>query len=384
MAWILFSDAACGAPDAQIRPLTSVLQYDRMWNVNCRRKYEVMRSFDQAELTKCQQAAHLRPYCGPKLTSWCEGGMRIRLVQKGRFTRPKTETHDEFIIGHLKYVLGKDWGELQAKLTAEEQHAVMRWMFEAVEEQKRILPVDHKDGELFAAKPTGYVLALLSLGEDILHLLLVDRLPDALLNRLRSKAEFQGARYEIALAAAFVRAGFTVAWIETEQKHAEFTALLEESGETILVEAKSRHRPGILHEPGELPDVTSLRADVNRLYHRALKKPTNGLPYLIGIDVNLPIPDSAGGTPEWACDLRNLLERNPECTEENPAEEFCLVLSNYGWYYSGLRRAPPHELVWTFPQWSFQVLSDERTVIALMQALEQYAKRPECAFGVAS
>jgi hypothetical protein len=70
----------------------------------------------------------------------------------------------------------------------------------------------------------------------------------------------------------------------------------------IVVEAKSRHRPGVLHEPGDPPDLSSLKADIDGPHGGALAKPTHGLPYLIGIDANVPL------TPERTENFRGRMD----------------------------------------------------------------------------
>jgi hypothetical protein len=58
--------------------------------------------------------------------------------------------------------------------------------------------------------------------------------------RLRSYEAFQGARYEIAVAATFVRCGFDIEWVEEKaKKHCEFNATHKGTGENIAVETKS-------------------------------------------------------------------------------------------------------------------------------------------------
>jgi len=77
----------------------------------------------------------------------------------------------------------------------------------------------------FRAFPTGDTLALLTLAFDVYILRQQGNLPSKLLDRLRSKDQFQGARYEIAIAATFVRAGFDVEFLDEKvQKRGEFIA----------------------------------------------------------------------------------------------------------------------------------------------------------------
>ncbi len=78
-------------------------------------------------------------------------------------------------------------------------------------------------------------------------------LDDELLQRLKNREEFQGARHELFAEATCYRAGFTVQHEDQKDgstRHAEFTARHATTGQLLSVEAKSRHRHGVLAMPG--------------------------------------------------------------------------------------------------------------------------------------
>ncbi len=213
-------------------------------------------------LQTCLQLVATRCYCGPLGKSGLQGSTRIRSVGPFRFESPQTETFDEFLVGHLKYKLGKLWGRQQVQLPRERQHAIIQWLFGHCEEQRRVLGDHHDPNVVVSARPTGHAMEMLSVADDLYRLSLVGQLPEGMLKRLRKRVSFQGARYELALAASFVRAGFQIKWLSGSQKHAEFLATLAATNEQVIVEAKSRRRPGVLHEAGSPPDLSALRADV--------------------------------------------------------------------------------------------------------------------------
>ncbi|HCO94763.1 MAG TPA: hypothetical protein DIU00_12565 [Phycisphaerales bacterium] len=336
------------------------------------------RNLSLQELAESQQLARERPYVGPRGISCIYQGNRIRAVGRNNFTRSVSETFDDFIIWHLRYVLGDRWFRNHRNLPSNEQHIVMQWGLAMGEQRERVFDAAPETGQVVSSHPTGEVQALLTLAYDIYCLCLINQLPEEILNRVRNYNEFQGVRYEIALAASLVRAGFNISWLESNERHAEFTATLAESGETIIVEAKSRHRPGVLHESGNCPDYSCLTADISSLYGRALRKPTDGLPYLIGIDVNLPLtPESEEGFDNWMRDVFELMDRHPEPTQERPAKEFFLVLTNFSWHYTGRGPATAHQANYTAPEWASAVPVDRRTIIALFQAFNCYGIRPE-------
>jgi len=336
------------------------------------------RNWNLQELAECRQLAKERPYVGPEGISHIFQGKRIRTVGRKFFTRSLKETFDVFIINHLTHALGDDWLSSQKILPPNEQHKVFQWLLAMSEESNLVLATARESDQVLSTHPTGDVQALLTLADDIYRLCLIDQLPEEILHRVRDFNEFQGVRYEIALAASLIRAGFNISWLESNETHAEFTASLAESGETIIVEAKSRRRPGVLHESGDCPDFPCLTADISRLYRRALEKPTDGLPYLIGIDVNLPLtPELTEGFANWMKDVFKLMGRGPVPTHEKPAKEFFLVLTNFAWHYSGQQPAPRLELNYLAPEWAFAIPVDKRTIIALFQAFSRYGIRPE-------
>jgi hypothetical protein len=134
-----------------------------------------------------------------------------------------------------------------------------------------------------------------------------------LVDRLRDHAEFQGARYECAIAAAFIRCGFSIAWASGPGPKCEFVATQRLTGESIAVEVKSRRRPGTFNQAGEVPDRASLKFDVEHLYKRALKQCPNDKPFGIFIDVNLP-PEIGWEQPgiPWEEEMKAMMSKFPE------------------------------------------------------------------------
>jgi hypothetical protein len=114
----------------------------------------------------------------------------------------------------LKGTFGETWykGEM-AKAAEADRHIVVRWLTAFRAQQAKHLPADHQKGQVFAAPTTGEITELIALAHDLYLLQKVDRLPDSLVNRLRNHDGFQGARYEVAIAAAFVKCDFEIEWI---------------------------------------------------------------------------------------------------------------------------------------------------------------------------
>lgn len=111
-----------------------------------------------------------------------------------------------------------------------------------------------------------------------------------LLVRLKHRDHFQGARHELFAEAACLRAGFGIEH-ENEKdyrtRHAEFTATHKKTGQRISVEAKSRHRPGVLGRPGMPEPEEEVSMRFGSLINDAIKKAVP-YPLVIFLDTNLP------------------------------------------------------------------------------------------------
>jgi hypothetical protein len=158
------------------------------------------------------------------------------------------------------------------------------------------------------------------LGFDLIHLRHQRALPHDLVHRLTSHREFQGARYEIAIAATFVRAGFKVDFIEDEtRKHPEFVATDPALSVQIEVETKSRHRAGILHQPGALDEARALRGDVEGLVNEGLAQASGRRPFMLFVDVNvLPVPGIPFHERAWFQDVWASMQALSEPTAARP------------------------------------------------------------------
>ena len=107
---------------------------------------------------------------------------------------------------------------------------------------------------------------------------------------------YQGARYEVAVAAIFARLDCSIRWLDTDPslrtvKHVEFEATHRPTGQEFAVEAKSRRRDGVLNHPGTPDPDDPLRSDaraVRRLFMDAADKAPKDQPYFIFIDINAP------------------------------------------------------------------------------------------------
>jgi nucleoid DNA-binding protein len=193
----------------------------------------------------------------------------------------------------------------------------------------------------------------------------VNRLPDSLINRLLNYGEFQGARYEVAIAAAFVKCGFEIEWIDdVTAKHPEFVARNPRTREEVAVETKSRRRPGVLHQPGTMAAAEQLRADVDRLYREALQQDPGNRPFAIFLDVNLPPNTTPDVVAAWQREIVARWQSNEQIA--------LLGFTNFAWHYSGAAPSRPPEFLLSVPLKSARPLASAETIECLRLALDTY------------
>ena len=272
-------------------------------------------------------------------------GKKIRAVRNSIFVRPPKETLYDFQVNLLLWTLGKPWFDTEIAKPLEDRHIILRWRHE----RNELLKANRKPGEApdqpVKAALTGNVKALQMLADDIYQLEHALKTPRRIIERLRDPRQFQGARNEIAVASILARCGFAINFIDdTSKRNPEFIA--EKGAERIAVEAKSRHRAGVLHQPGHFDtEAKAAPAKIKDLYEQALGQCPGGMPFLVFVDVNLPLsPRTATMDKGWVREsMQAFDDRRREGKLTDP--DTGLVLTNFGWYYYRDRGSPPGEFL---------------------------------------
>jgi len=203
---------------------------------------------------------------------------------------------------------------------------------------------EEKPGEIYSGIATGPVMAYTALAYDLYTLDHHTLLQDKLVKRLRIKDQFQGARYETYVSAAFIRAGFDVV-LEDEnnpaQTHCEFIASHQATGLQYSVEAKSRHRAGFLGQTGTPKPLEEIEADVYKLLQQALAKKAEH-ERIIFIDVNVPPEGSTAFEMKWFKKVAAQLVRLEESQNaENPWPSAFVFFTNHPYHYVGNEQPEP-------------------------------------------
>ncbi len=194
-------------------------------------------------------------------------------------------TFPDFLMDYLKIVLGKEWWESNINSNKIEQHQIIIWHRQMVEFQKK--QTKNSEG-IYYSKVNGSMQSYILLAYDLYTIARNYELQEIIINRLKNIKGFQGALNELFVASVFIRAGFKINYTdETDRsmKHTEFIAENVSTGQLIAVEAKSRHRSGLLGMSGKIPK--NVKLDITKKINEALEKKPN-LPFIIFIDLNLP------------------------------------------------------------------------------------------------
>jgi len=224
--------------------------------------------------------------------------------------KEKTRYFPDFLSNYVRSKLGTDWGNNELSKPLEERHQVLKWYDSMCHQQGRQKP--ELDGT-YKTKANGAMLAYNRLAYDLYLIKHNAELQDKILQRLRNKQQFQGARFELCATASMISAGYDIEFedeSDTARKHTEFVAT-HSSGIKIAVEAKSRHRDGVLDYRAS-PRRTSntgqaLRVSVEGLIRKALTKEPD-MPYFIFIEVNLPYDDEVLKGSPWFREMVETVE----------------------------------------------------------------------------
>ena len=309
-------------------------------------------------------------------------GQRVRVFRNAPCVRPLEETFHEFLVGVVKWALGCEWWDAQRNAVGKEQHIVLSWAADWESFTSDHTDEEHADAgqPTFSTEAPGSLWALVTFGYDLYCLLQTGNLPQSLIKRLRNRKQFQGARYEVAVAATMKRAGFDLVFLDDAritEKHSEFIGVDRHSPVRLAVEAKSRHRPGVMHTEGEFKYDGDWKG-IARLVRDALEKASADLPLVVFVDVNLPFtPGSDPNEKPWFSDLRLAMDAAGSPSPSNP-DRFALLLTTcFSDHFAGVEDpAPPGEWGVVVPKYSATPLSDTAVRDRIIETVGRYGKIP--------
>jgi len=247
----------------------------------------VMHTFQQRKREQAAfEAAHGkgRPLISMEFKDW-----RFVAVGNELHFSPAATTRffPDFLGNYVRGLLGKEWGEAELKKLLQNRHQILQW-YDAVCEFQQTLKPD-SDGYYRRIEPSGALNCWLRLAYDLYLIKHNAKLQKRILDRLKDPKQFQGARFELCVTAAMVVAGFEINYEDEQDRSRKHPEFLARRGELLVaVEAKSRHRDGVLGFHSPKSPVTDKVAAEGILRDALGKNP--GHPYFIFLEVNMP-PD---------------------------------------------------------------------------------------------
>lgn len=282
------------------------------------------------------------------------------------------KTFPDFLIRYTSTVLGPDWCNDEIKKPWDEKHQILKWYDGMCHFQQKQIK---QENGLYCAIPNGDFAALIHLAYDLYVLKHHSLLQNRIINRLKIKDQFQGARYELFATATCIRAGYNIEF-EDEQdvtkKHPEFKAFHKDTGQVICLEAKSRHRTGVLDFHFGKPPTEE--ADLTRLLKTALEKP-HEFPLVIYIDINMPPIIKPDYEDKLKRELMDTIDKISTGINKDPFN--LIIFTNHPHYYAAPDENDP--LAHAFMVYSNNPLVEPQYPQAIMDiynAAHQYKNIP--------
>jgi len=300
-------------------------------------------------------------------------GHKVVAVGSGLHFSKRWKTFPDFLRDYAPQTMGKDWWSSQFKLPSEKQSPVIEWAIKAHGHQSTTSKAE--GGDIFSTLPNGPMHAFYTFAYDLYVLKDNLRLQDEVISRLKRREHFFGARYELLVAATFIRAGFDIRYEnekDNSSKHPEFVAKHPFSDLEFDVEAKKRNRASKLSQDDF--DSGRARIGVRDLLASAVAK-FRGRPFIVFVDIDVPPIDGNPFTKPWSMELLNTQSEAGDRTQDGKDKCNWVVYTNFpiDYHTSSLPR-----FSYVVSQSTVPLIPVQTPVpyLALNQALTQFGKIP--------
>jgi hypothetical protein len=219
---------------------------------------KAMRVFEEKQCKEQKRVARFGQV-RPQISTVVWQGQRIVAVRNRIYRSDRWKFFPDFLRDYVPEVLGIDWCKAEAAKPEAERHPIITWRAQGAAYMNAQPP--QPDGSR-AALSCGALAAYNCFAYDLYVVDDNGGLDKELLQRLKNRDLFQGARHELFAEATCYRAGFAVQHEDEKDgstRHAEFTVRHVATGQLLSVEAKSRHRQGVLGRPGTPEEKPQLR-----------------------------------------------------------------------------------------------------------------------------
>ncbi|GAB3628316.1 preprotein translocase subunit SecA [Pandoraea terrae] len=286
-----------------------------------RLQFEIPKMVARAQASEAQRQRQ-QGMGRPIISVQTETGHRLVAVRNRLMYSKGWKTFHDFLVDYIKTALGSgsgsDWGASELAKPSDQRHPILNW-YQLVGEQQRTYITE--PGKVSSAEMTGAIAAFMFLAYDLYALDHNAELQEKLVARLRNRDNFEGARYEVFVAATLIRAGFEIEFENEDDRtttHCEFTATFTRTGKRFSVEAK--HRAGA-------------RLRMGHLLIGALQKRANH-PRIVFIDINMPDDGSeANGSALMNSAVRKLRGFEHKTINGQQLPPAYLIVTNTPWHH---------------------------------------------------
>lgn len=316
----------------------------------------------------------------PSVHTTMPDGTRLASAGNTLWKVATEETWHGFIYDLLRTQLGIEWFQAELSKPEADRHILANWFTEVCARE-----LDAEQHHFTSWRPdadTGATLAFRSVAYDAFCLMQAMSLTPKLLARLRHPEQFEGARYELWVAATLARAGFELELLNEDDRstrHGELIATHKDTGTKFWVEAKRRTRQidQVMNDPERQ------RADVQGLVADAVRKPAS-YPRIVFVDVNLP-PAKGGITQAtWVRQFRtslNKLAMQPAYRGREDMAAFVMATNHPYHYTSHVTPDPRQHFIGThfnMPALNPATLgADQPVIMGLMHSIAQHFAIPD-------
>lgn len=293
--------------------------------------------------------------------------------------KEKAQFFTDILLTFVQNTFGRDWFEAEFAKPRGTRHPVLEARYKAMS----YMNAQPRDAQgVYKVQMTGPMLGYFTFAYDLFTVQDNGRLDERLIERLKNCEQFQGARHELFAEATCLRAGHSIEHEDETDgltRHAEFTATHKATGQTVSVEAKSKHRPGVLGFPGTMQADGEHKLNVGQLLNDAIRKNTPH-PLVVFFDLNLP----------WLTASRLLEERIPphpviQGTLDRMRRRHAgrdpinlLVVTNHPEHYSADEEAAPAPQILSIQtQLPVKPIARLDALIAIHQAANVYGRIPQ-------
>ena len=293
--------------------------------------------------------------------------------------KERAQFFTDILLTFVQNTFGREWFEGEVAKPRGTRHPV----FEARHKAMTYMNNQPRDAQgVYKAEMTGPMLGYFTFAYDLFTVQDNGRLDVRLIERLMNCDQFQGARHELFAEATCLRAGFSIEHedeTDGSTRHAEFSATHKTTGQTVSVEAKSKHRPGILGFPGTRQAEGEHNLNVGQLLNDAIQKNSQH-PLVVFFDLNLPW-STAGRLLDMQIPphplIHNTLNRMRRRYSGRDPINLLVVTNHPAHYTEDEDAAPSPQLLTIQTQLPVKPVARPDALMAIHQAANVYGRIPQ-------